>query len=183
MTGLLHEKEFSRKSFVKGGGALIVGFCARGRRRSPARRGATAPISGGLPARHQPGRLLDHDSAPTTRRCSRRARSRPGNGITTGFLQVAGRRARHGHVADALRPLQRRTPDRRRHLHGDQLGRRGRLERDVGHRPEDPQRRRARARRRCSRMASTKLGVPVASLIGRQGRRLRRRPVDHLRRR
>ena len=32
MTGLLHEKEFSRKTFVKGGGALIVGFSA-----SPAR--------------------------------------------------------------------------------------------------------------------------------------------------
>ena len=30
MTGLLHEKEFSRKTFVKGGGALIVGFTALG---------------------------------------------------------------------------------------------------------------------------------------------------------
>ncbi len=30
MTGLLHEKEFSRKAFVKGGGALIVGFSLAG---------------------------------------------------------------------------------------------------------------------------------------------------------
>ena len=30
MTGLLHEREFSRKSFVKGGGALIVGFSLAG---------------------------------------------------------------------------------------------------------------------------------------------------------
>ena len=30
MTGLLNEKEFSRKSFVKGGGALIVGFSVVG---------------------------------------------------------------------------------------------------------------------------------------------------------
>src|SRR6266550_1264062 len=30
MTGLLQEKEFSRKSFLKGGGALIVGFSAIG---------------------------------------------------------------------------------------------------------------------------------------------------------
>lgn len=30
MTGLLHEKEFSRKNFVKGGGALIVGFSVAG---------------------------------------------------------------------------------------------------------------------------------------------------------
>ena len=28
MTGFLHEKEFSRKTFVKGGGALIIGFSA-----------------------------------------------------------------------------------------------------------------------------------------------------------
>jgi len=26
MTGLLHEKSFSRKAFVKGGGALVVGY-------------------------------------------------------------------------------------------------------------------------------------------------------------
>ncbi len=30
MTGLMHEREFSRKNFVKGGGALIVGFSALG---------------------------------------------------------------------------------------------------------------------------------------------------------
>jgi nicotinate dehydrogenase subunit B len=30
MTGLLHEKEFSRKTFIKGGGALIVGFSMAG---------------------------------------------------------------------------------------------------------------------------------------------------------
>jgi nicotinate dehydrogenase subunit B len=30
MTGLMHEKEFSRKSFVKGGGTLIVGFSLAG---------------------------------------------------------------------------------------------------------------------------------------------------------
>ncbi len=30
MTGLLHEKEFSRKNFLKGGGALIVGFSLSG---------------------------------------------------------------------------------------------------------------------------------------------------------
>src|SRR4051794_27158173 len=30
MTGLLHEKEFSRRQFVKGGGALVVGFSMLG---------------------------------------------------------------------------------------------------------------------------------------------------------
>ena len=28
MTGFMHEKEFSRKTFLKGGGALVVGFGA-----------------------------------------------------------------------------------------------------------------------------------------------------------
>ena len=41
MTGLLHEREFSRKTFVKGGGALIVGFSVR--RRRPGRQGAARP--------------------------------------------------------------------------------------------------------------------------------------------
>ena len=40
MTGFMHEKEFSRKSFVKGGGALIVGFCVA--RRRPRRETAAA---------------------------------------------------------------------------------------------------------------------------------------------
>ena len=30
MTGFLHEREFSRKTFLKGGGALIVGLSAAG---------------------------------------------------------------------------------------------------------------------------------------------------------
>jgi hypothetical protein len=30
MTGFMHEKEFSRKSFVKGGGALVIGFSILG---------------------------------------------------------------------------------------------------------------------------------------------------------
>src|SRR3954452_23168080 len=30
MTGFLHEREFSRKSFIKGGGALIVGVSLAG---------------------------------------------------------------------------------------------------------------------------------------------------------
>ena len=30
MTGFMHEKEFSRKTFVKGGGSLVIGFSALG---------------------------------------------------------------------------------------------------------------------------------------------------------
>ena len=39
MTGLMHEKEFSRKTFLKGGGALIVGFSLLG---AAGRQGASA---------------------------------------------------------------------------------------------------------------------------------------------
>ena len=50
MTGLLHEKEFSRKTFLKGGGALIVGFSLAGS--ALAGKAGAAPSPGGL----QPGR-------------------------------------------------------------------------------------------------------------------------------
>ena len=30
MTGFMHEREFSRKSFLKGGGAMVVGFSLAG---------------------------------------------------------------------------------------------------------------------------------------------------------
>jgi len=48
MTGFLHEKEFSRKSFVKRGGALIVGFSLFGAARSA--KGATVPSPYASPA-------------------------------------------------------------------------------------------------------------------------------------
>ena len=67
MTGLIPEKEFSRKSFLKGGGALVVGFSPRRRRRSRARRAAAAPTLGGLPARHQRRSTRGSRSTPTTR--------------------------------------------------------------------------------------------------------------------
>ncbi len=41
MTGLMHEKEFSRKSFVKAGGALVVGFSALGALGAGKAQGAT----------------------------------------------------------------------------------------------------------------------------------------------
>jgi nicotinate dehydrogenase subunit B len=52
VTGLIPEKEFSRKSFVKGGGALIVGFAAAGAASSGAGAATmfTPPTSAGYPA-------------------------------------------------------------------------------------------------------------------------------------
>src|SRR5581483_11863838 len=42
MTGLIPEKEFSRKSFIKGGGALVVGFSVAGAAFGPGKAGAAA---------------------------------------------------------------------------------------------------------------------------------------------
>src|SRR5260221_11695759 len=51
MTGLLHEKEFSRKSFVWGGGALIVGFSAAGAALAGKSSAAIDPLANpGIPA-------------------------------------------------------------------------------------------------------------------------------------
>ena len=44
MTEILHEKEFSRKSFVKGGGALIVGFSLARRRSRRQGEGRRQPV-------------------------------------------------------------------------------------------------------------------------------------------
>ena len=150
MTGFLHEKEFSRKSFVKGGGALVVGFSARrlGARRqgvgAPRRpRRATCPTSTQVDswititpttrvdAQDEPDRdrQRHHDRLPA-------GRSPKSSTWTCRRCTTAGSTTR--------------TATRRRHVDRRQHRRRGRLERDVGHRPEDPQRRRARARRRCS---------------------------------
>ena len=67
MTGLLHEKEFSRKSFVKAGGALVIGFSALGALGAGKAKGATGntPFSQRgprrLPAEPAVGRLVDRD--------------------------------------------------------------------------------------------------------------------------
>src|SRR6476646_5996710 len=49
MTVLLHEKEFSRKAFVKGGGALIVGFSLAGSAFAAKARAADSPFASNGP--------------------------------------------------------------------------------------------------------------------------------------
>ena len=56
MTGFMHEKEFSRKSFIKGGGALIVGLAMARRRGWPRRRTRRSERA---PADSQPRRSSD----------------------------------------------------------------------------------------------------------------------------
>ncbi len=62
MTGLMHEKEFSRKAFVKGGGALIVGISALG-----AVAGKASAANGLTPfAQRGPGDYLPNTAAVDT---------------------------------------------------------------------------------------------------------------------
>ena len=56
MTGFMHEKEFSRKTFVKGGGGLIIGFSALGAMGAGKAAAATGntPFSSRTPADYLP---------------------------------------------------------------------------------------------------------------------------------
>ena len=68
MTGFLHEKEFSRKSFVKGGGALIVGFSMLGAGAQPARRAQPGSTRSQVTALTSSRSIRGSRSMPTTRR-------------------------------------------------------------------------------------------------------------------
>ncbi len=86
MTGFLHEREFSRKSFVKGGGALIVGFGVGGALAGTA--SAAAPTAAGyLPDSGQLDSWLRVNADNTVN--LKTSQIEVGNGITTGFLMVA----------------------------------------------------------------------------------------------
>src|SRR5262249_15010497 len=83
MTGLLHEKEFGRKTFLKGGGALIVGVSLASA--GLAGKAAASP-SGYLPDLNQVDTWLTIGADNTA--TLKMSQIEVGNGITTGFLQV-----------------------------------------------------------------------------------------------
>jgi CO/xanthine dehydrogenase Mo-binding subunit len=86
MTGLIHEKQFSRRSFVKGGGALIVGFSVLGSTLA-GKAAAAAPTSAGyLPDINQVDSWITVGADNTV--TLKMSQIETGNGITTGFLQV-----------------------------------------------------------------------------------------------
>jgi hypothetical protein len=58
MTGFLHERELSRKTFLKGGGALVVGFSLTGTARAANNPHATfASHSGATPGPTDPNQI------------------------------------------------------------------------------------------------------------------------------
>ena len=68
MTGLMHEKEFSRKSFLKGGGALIVGFSLIGSAIAGKAQAAPTALREQRARRPVLDRLVDHDPCRQHRR-------------------------------------------------------------------------------------------------------------------
>ncbi len=87
MTGLLHEKEFSRRSFVKGGGALVIGFSLAG----SALAGKASAIDGDIATGYNPDiNQVDAWFSITSDNLAvlKTSQIETGNGITTGFLQV-----------------------------------------------------------------------------------------------
>src|SRR5579863_10259218 len=87
MTGLLYEKEFSRKSFVKGGGALVVGFSLAGSAFAGKASAAAPSAAGYLPDTNQVDSWLTIGADNTA--TLNTSQIETGNGIMTGFLMVA----------------------------------------------------------------------------------------------
>src|SRR4029079_6412189 len=85
MTEMLN-KEFTRKSFLRGGGALIVGFSLAGAA-TAGRAGAAAPTSAGyLPPTNQVDSWLTVNADNTV--VFKTSQIEIGNGVTTGLGQI-----------------------------------------------------------------------------------------------
>ena len=87
MTGLLSESQFSRRSFVKRGGALIVGFSLAGSALSGRARAAAPTSAGYLPDPNQVDSWLTVGADNTA--TLNTSQIETGNGIQTGFLMIA----------------------------------------------------------------------------------------------
>ena len=85
MTGFLHEKEFSRKTFLKGTGAVVAGVSVGAGLAGNAL--AAAPTSAGyLPDATKLDSWISFGTDNTVN--LKMSQIETGNGITTGFLQV-----------------------------------------------------------------------------------------------
>ncbi len=86
MTGFMHEKEFSHKAFVKGGGALVVGFSLAGSGLAAKASAAPRSAAGYNPDINQIDSWFSINADNTA--TLKTSQIEVGNGITTGFLQV-----------------------------------------------------------------------------------------------
>ena len=159
MTGLMHEKEFSRKTFLKGGGALIIGFSAlgalgagkaAGRDRQHAVR---RPHPCRLPAEPADDRLVDRDHPDNTVIVTH-GEPEFGHGTPTGILML---------VAEELNTNMSQMiyarPESWLNSTGGGGGSGGISQRSTQIRAAA-----AYAKQQLLNMASTQLGIPAASL-------------------
>ena len=86
MTGLMHEKDFSRKTFLKGG-ALVVGFSLAGSALTGKALAAAPTAAGYLPDPNQIDSWLTIGADNTA--TLNTSQIETGNGIMTGFLMIA----------------------------------------------------------------------------------------------
>jgi CO/xanthine dehydrogenase Mo-binding subunit len=155
MTGLMHEKELSRSSFLKGTGAMVVGFSLAGAGLAGKASAATAPTASGyLPDVTQVDSWLVIHADNTV--SFKTSQIEVGNGVTTGLGQL---------IAEELDV----SPDVVRHVPWDtwNLVNSGSTGGSTGIQSSaGPPLRAASATARQALMAlaSANLGVPVASL-------------------
>ena len=154
-------REFSRKSFIKGGGALIVGFSVAGSAFSPARQSAAPSPAGFNPDLNQIDSWISLGADNTV--TLKMSQIEVGNGITTGFLQVLAEeldmdmsQMYYGRFNNAKQPVEDTWVVASTGGEGgsNAMSGQGPKIRNVG----------ALARATLLGMASTRLGVPVGDL-------------------
>ncbi len=162
MTGLLHEKDFSRKTFLKGGGALIVGFSMAGSALAGRAQAAQSPFAsnGGMPSdggSTTPLNSVDSFIAiyPDNTAMIKTGRVELGQGSTTGLLLLAAEELDMDmSQLTFARNDTNVTPDTGLTAGSSSISTAGPELRNAA----------ANARVALLNMASTNLGVPVASL-------------------
>ena len=156
----MHERDFSRKSFVKGGGALIVGFSLAGSALAGKASAASSP-AGYLPDINQVDSWITIGADNTV--TLKTSQIETGNGITTGFLQVLAEeldmdmsQMYYNRFNNGRQPIEDTyvTVSSGGEGGSNAMSGTGPKIRNVG----------ALARQALLGMASAKLGVPVASL-------------------
>jgi nicotinate dehydrogenase subunit B len=161
MTGLLHENEFSRKTFLKGGGTLVVGFSLAGAGLLAGKaKAADSPLAGIRPRfagdQIDAWVIIHADNTATLLT----GRTEVGQGTSTGFLQIAGEELDMD--MSQLRYVGEDT---------DLTPNTGGTGGSTGIQTQGPQFRAAAASAKSALLglASTRLGVPVASLTVKSG--------------
>ena len=179
MTGLITSKELSRRSFLKGGGALVVGFSLAGSRlagkagcRRPDREHRWgSPFASNLIDQNQVDAWLTINADNTG--WIKSGAIFQGTGSTTGILMIAAEEldmdlSQLSIVQDDTDV----TPN---------TGQKDASNTIVGGAGRGTRAAAAWARQTLLGLASTQLGVPVVEPYRQQGRRLGRRQVGHLR--